>query len=52
MERDGGFDDGSAENGEGFVVLFGEGSMSHGATKKINALERVPELLLEGVESG
>lgn len=52
MERDGGFDYASAENGEGFVVLLGERSVSHGATKKINALEGVPELFLEGFESG
>lgn len=42
MERDGGFDDAGAENGESFVVFFGEGSVCHGATKKIDALEGVP----------
>ena len=41
MERDRSFDDGGAQNGEGFVVFFGEGGVGHGATEKINALEGV-----------
>ena len=52
MERDGGFDAAGAENGVSFVVFFGEGSVCHGATKKIDALEGVPELFLEGFEGG
>lgn len=43
MERDRGFDDGGAKNGESFVVFFGEGGVSHGSTEKISALEGVPD---------
>jgi len=43
VERDRGFDDRGAQNGESFVVFFGEGGVGHGSTEKINALEGVPD---------
>lgn len=42
MERDKGFNDTRGENGKSFIVFFRERSVCRGATKKIDALEGVP----------